>query len=294
MQTQSPLVSIVIPCYNHGKFVQATIQSVIDQTYDNIELIVIDDGSKDGSVDVIKSMVPTCQARFVRFEFRHRPNKGLSETLNEALEWCAGEYYSSLASDDIILNDKVEFQVGFLEENKNILALFGGVKLIDDNNNELKTNLGKPRLYNFKRLIMHKFDLPAPTQMIRLKSIKNVGGYNPSLIIEDWYMWIKLSSIGSIYYINKTFALYRQHDSNISKDLDKMQKGRLDVIHQFKDSVYFKQALNNIKWVNTRENLEMKEDNRLKNIIILFYIRPLKTANFLFKKTARKIKSCLR
>ena len=294
MQPQSPLVSIVIPCYNHEKFVHTAIQSVIDQTYENIELIVIDDGSRDNSIDVIKSMVSTCQARFVRFEFRHRPNKGLSETLNEAVEWCRGEYYSALASDDIILNDKVEFQVGFLEENKNILAVFGGVKLIDESLNELKTSLGKPRLYTFKRLIMHKFDLPAPTQMIRFEAIRKVGAYNPNIIIEDWYMWLKLSSIGNIYYINKNFALYRQHDSNMSKNLKKMQEGRLDVINQFKDSSYYTKALNNVKWLNIRENLEVSDEHKIQNILNLFYIMPVKTANFLFKKLVKKIKLYLR
>ncbi len=104
MNKQKPLVSVVIPCYNHENFVQDSIQSVIDQTYQNIELIIIDDGSKDGSVEKIQEMIPACQERFVRFEFRHRPNKGLSATLNEALEWCEGEYYSPIASDDIILD----------------------------------------------------------------------------------------------------------------------------------------------------------------------------------------------
>ncbi|MGA6331370.1 glycosyltransferase family 2 protein, partial [Acinetobacter baumannii] len=105
---KQPLVSIVIPCYNHANFVQDCIQSVIAQTYQNIELIIIDDGSKDGSVEKIQEFIGECEKRFVRFEFRNRPNKGLSATLNEALEWCQGEYFSAIASDDMMLNDKIE------------------------------------------------------------------------------------------------------------------------------------------------------------------------------------------
>ena len=109
-QSNQPLVSVAIPCYNHERFVQDSIQSIIDQTYQNIELIIIDDGSRDGSVEKIKEMIPACQERFVRFEFRHRPNKGLSATLNEALEWCEGKYFSALASDDIVLKNKIDKQ----------------------------------------------------------------------------------------------------------------------------------------------------------------------------------------
>ena len=67
-QSNQPLVSVVIPCYNHENFVQDCIQSVIDQTYDNIELIIIDDGSKDNSVDKIKEMIGLCEKRFTNFE----------------------------------------------------------------------------------------------------------------------------------------------------------------------------------------------------------------------------------
>lgn len=68
LEKENPLVSIVIPCYNHAQFVQESIQSVIDQDYKNIELIIIDDGSKDNSIDVIKEMIPVCEERFTRFK----------------------------------------------------------------------------------------------------------------------------------------------------------------------------------------------------------------------------------
>ncbi|WP_083829471.1 glycosyltransferase family A protein [Oceanimonas sp. GK1] len=98
----NPLVSVVIPCYNHAQFVQESIQSVIDQDYENIELIIIDDGSKDNSVEVIQEMIPACEERFKRFEFRHRPNKGLCATLNEGIGLAAGDIIGFCSSDDIL------------------------------------------------------------------------------------------------------------------------------------------------------------------------------------------------
>lgn len=76
-----PLVSVVIPCYNHEQFVQEAIQSVIDQDYTNIELLIIDDGSKDSSAEKIEKLIAVCKQRFNRFEFKSRANKGISATL---------------------------------------------------------------------------------------------------------------------------------------------------------------------------------------------------------------------
>lgn len=279
MQYSQPLVSVVIPSYNHEQFVQDSIQSVIDQTYENIELIIIDDGSKDGSLEKIQKMVDICEQRFARFEFRHRANIGLSATLNEALEWCEGKYFSPIASDDIMLKDKTATQVSFLEQNDDTAAVFGGVKLIDNNNMELNERVTEERSYSFKEIIMHEHDLPAPTQMARLELIKKIGGYESNLFIEDWYMWLKLSQNGRIFYLSQIFTLYRQHDSNISKNLTKIHQGRFDVLNNFKDSNYYKASLKNIKWINMHENFIKNKDS--KNLVMMFSID--------FVKTSRKI-----
>ena len=133
MQKNSqPLVSVVIPCYNHEKFVQDSIQSVIDQTYENIELIVIDDGSTDSSVQKIQEMVTICQQRFSRFELRYRKNKGLTATLNEALRWIEGEYYIAIASDDLMVSSRIVRQVEILNQNSEYYACSGSQLKIDD------------------------------------------------------------------------------------------------------------------------------------------------------------------
>ncbi len=81
----SALVTAVIPSYNHAKYIKESIQSMLDQDYENMEMIIIDDGSSDNSIEIIESMIPLCKKRFKRFEFRHRENKGVSATLNEGI-----------------------------------------------------------------------------------------------------------------------------------------------------------------------------------------------------------------
>lgn len=109
----NPLVTIVIPSYNHSKYVINSIQSIIDQDYDNIELLVIDDGSTDNSVEVISNFIECNKIsdRFYRFKFIHRENKGLCATLNEGLKWSNGLYFSPFASDDIALPYKISYLV---------------------------------------------------------------------------------------------------------------------------------------------------------------------------------------
>ncbi|MEG0901309.1 MAG: glycosyltransferase family A protein, partial [Clostridia bacterium] len=111
---------VVIPCYNHESFVQDSIQSVIDQSYQNIELIIIDDGSKDGSVEKIKEMLDLCEERFIRFKFISRENRGISVTLNEAIRWSKGEYWAICSSDDFYHYNKIEKQVTLMHNDKNI------------------------------------------------------------------------------------------------------------------------------------------------------------------------------
>lgn len=283
------LVSIVIPCYNHELYIEDCIKSVINQTYRNIELIIIDDGSKDRSVEVIKEITSVCKQRFVRFEFRSRPNKGLSATLNEALEWCEGEYLSCIASDDMMLPEKTSTQVEFLQKNKNITAVFGGVYLIDKDNTRIMQLKGTNRTYNFEDIIFHKAEIYAPTQMIRTQLVRDVGGYNPDILLEDWYMWLKLSKLGDLYCTQDYFCLYRDHENSLSKQTSKIHEGRFQVLKLFNDSEFYEAAIKNTKWINQRDLLVYGDANKIYHWLCLFRIKPIRTIKLSLKKLIVKI-----
>lgn len=243
--SDQPLVSVVIPCYNHEKFIQDCIQSVIDQTYENIELIIIDDGSKDGSVNEIQQMIEICEKRFTRFEFRYRPNKGLSATLNEALQWCEGEYYSAIASDDMMCITKTESQVNYLKAHKHCAAVFGGVELIDESNNIIGKRVNETKVYSFKEIILNQHDLPASTQLARLKIIKELGGYNTNIKIEDWYMLLKMTvkERVEVHYLDQLMCRYRFHHENFSKNMKLMSIEMVSILQDYRDSKLYKKAL---------------------------------------------------
>lgn len=278
------LVSIVIPCYNHELYIEDCIKSVINQTYRNIELIIIDDGSTDESIRKIEALRKVCEERFIRFEIRSRTNKGLSATLNEALKWCKGEYFSCIASDDMMLPEKTSIQVEFLQKNHSVVAIFGGVYLINNNNTRIMELKGTNRTYNFEDIIFHKAEIYAPTQMIRTQLIRDVGGYNPDVLLEDWYMWLKLSKLGDLYCAQEYFCLYRDHENNLSKQTSKIHEGRFQVLRLFKDSEFYEAAIKTTKWINQRDLLVYGDANKIYHWLCLFRIKPIKTIKLTLKK----------
>lgn len=264
MQSSQPLVSIVIPCYNHEQFVQDSIQSIIDQDYKNIELIIIDDGSEDSSVLQIKKMIIACRQRFVRFEFRVRPNKGLSATLNEALEWANGEYFSPLASDDIALPHKTRFLVDKIYNSKYV-AVFGNVKQIG-NTVGVEEKLEQNE-HTFKDLFMQKMLPAAPAALMKTQEIINIGGYLEGIKLEDWYMWLKLTEKSKrIISFNEVVCLYRMHDTNTINDINHMHLAREQVIQIYSKSTMYREAFRRNLIVKARHTAT---DSILEPIVLL-------------------------
>lgn len=242
--TICPLVSIVIPSYNHERFIQDCIKSVIDQDYENIELIIIDDGSIDRSVEKIKQMIPACETRFTRFRFINRNNKGLSATLNEAIEWCKGKYYSAIASDDILFPTKTSTLLKYLEEDKDLAGVFCGCYILNNEGTRIAYKRVKECFYLFDELILQRVTIIAPTQLLRLDALRSVGGYRVNLYIEDWYMWLVLSERKfKLRGVDLLLVGYRQHPENSSKNALKMLEGRIKIMSFFAGKTQYKKAM---------------------------------------------------
>lgn len=235
-EQSQPLVSMLIPSFNHGLYVQTCIESIIAQDYENIELIIIDDGSMDDSVQKIESMVPACMARFERFEFRSRPNKGLAATINEGLEWSRGKYFAAIASDDLLLTNKTSSLLAHIEAEDDIAGVFSGCEFIDQVGSVVGRMSPMPAYHTFDDVITHKHVIVAPSQLLRLDLVKEVGCYPDGLYIEDWYMWLALTKRGhKLKVVPDQLVKYRRHDSNISRNAIKMFESRKWILDCFKD-----------------------------------------------------------
>ena len=236
-EIEQPLVSIVVPSFNHAPYVQLCIESILAQDYANIELIIIDDGSTDSSAQIIEALAPLCIARFVRFEFYSRPNKGLSATVDEGLRWARGEYFAAIASDDVMFPNKTSTLIQQILGESGVAGVFSGCTLIDAAGAPIQTLRPAPMYYDFSNLMLkRRYCIVASSQLLRRSLLIEVGGYPPNLYIEDWYMWLKLTERGYfLKVIPNVLVGSRQHDSNVSKNAIKMYEGRKAVLGYFSD-----------------------------------------------------------
>lgn len=243
MKDTQPLVSYVIPAYNHEKYICKSIESVIDQDYNNIELIIINDGSTDKTDEKIKNYLLVCQNRFARFKYISRNNKGLTKTLNEAMKWSKGKYFTGHASDDIVLPSKVSILVKEFEGiDESYAAVFGNAKFIDNNSKEIflwqkctqknydnfisfqlacrNFDYKDPDLFGSYKSLLEGNYLPSMSRLMRLDILKKIGGWKENNTIEDWEMWLKLSKKYKFLYVDKILALYRWHEVNSIKTME--------------------------------------------------------------------------
>lgn len=221
----SPLVSVVIPVFNAELFIEAAIASVLSQTFENLELLIIDDGSTDKTLDVVNSTVRRFPGR--RITVISRENRGLSRTLNQGLELTTGKYWAYLGADDIWHTQKLEKQVAELESS-GFAAAFSDCLVIDAGGN-LMSRYGAQFPYHggdiYRDLVWCKFQPASPTNLYRRDALESVGRFNEDQLWEDRDLWIRLAKDNNIAYIDEPLASYRVHAQNGSSvNLDNMYK----------------------------------------------------------------------
>lgn len=214
--SEQPLVSVIIASYNHADYIEASIHSVLAQTYPHIELLVIDDGSKDDSVERIRRLQEQHG-----FDFRVQQNQGLSRTLNAAIERARGDLLAPFGSDDIMLPDRIARQVAWLADKPEVGICGGNIQEIDEHGNQR----GTPKALQQRRLdfedvfLDRKPGVPAPTLMFRRAALTQVGGFDPEVRLEDLLIELKITRAGwFIDALPDVLALYRVHGSNTYKN----------------------------------------------------------------------------
>jgi glycosyltransferase involved in cell wall biosynthesis len=208
---QSPLVSAIIPVYNGSCYITKSIKSVLSQTYQNIEIIVVDDGSRDSTYEKIKPYLG-------RLKYIYQKNQGASAARNKGIMNSAGEYVAFLDHDDIWLPEKIEIQINQMLEHPEIGMVHSNCGFIDADDNHLD-GINWPigaQGKCFKELFIQN-KIMILTVVIRRACLDRVGFFDEGIkYCEDRELWLRLSHKFPIGYIDKCLAYYRIHDSNMS------------------------------------------------------------------------------
>lgn len=213
---KKPIVTVLIPSYNHALYIEQLLNSVIQQSYgyEWIELIVIDDCSRDNSAAIIQKMADEHNFQLIL----NTENQGICANINKGISLAKGKYICISGSDDYWALDKLELQVQHLEKNPKAAVCSGNVIRVDGNGMDLAADkqISAPaRIYTFKEVFLRDFPFSSTCAMIRKSVLTELGGYDETLKIEDYYMWLKIASAGhELHFLQELMGYYRIHATN--------------------------------------------------------------------------------
>lgn len=215
-----PLVSVICISYQHKPFIQEALNSLLSQTYDNIELIILDDASSDGSDELLEELVKEKKHELII----HKMNQGYTKTFNEGLALANGEFIIDFALDDVMLPEFIEKSIdAFTDDNTGVV--FSNADYIDKDSKHLANHTAE--LIRKKMIksvpegdvfewMLRRYFVCTPTMVIRREVFDRLGGYDDSLAHEDLDFWIRSSRIWQYKYIDQVLFKKRKLKTSMS------------------------------------------------------------------------------
>jgi glycosyltransferase involved in cell wall biosynthesis len=213
-----PLVSVIAICYNHASYVEESLASVLAQTYQPIQLIVVDDASSDESVKVIYQFMDKQKDKNIKF-ISLSENQGNCKAFNIGLAQAEGKYVIDLATDDLLLPHCIESQINHFENlGEDYGVVFSDMYLINEKSDIIRQfyprdKAGKllkkvPSGEIYKEILARSF-IGAASMMIRKKVLEEIGGYDESLSYEDYDLWVRTAKNYKYFFIDDTLVKKR-------------------------------------------------------------------------------------
>lgn len=230
--SESPLVSVIIPAYNASQWIAETLSSVIEQDYTHHEIIVINDGSADNTVDIVESFGEAVRCI-------HKENGGQASARNAGIREAKGKYVAFLDADDLWIKEKLKLQVAQLEETGAKWA-YADSFAFDGKSKEILYKFSDKQTQHSGDILKPLFStcfIPSPTPIIQRSVFSNVGLFNEESRMrnrEDWEMWLRISAKYPIVSISSPLAYYRIHSTSAtgSEGHVKSMKGHITVIEE--------------------------------------------------------------
>jgi len=211
--TTLPLVSVIIPAYNAGKYISETIKSVLKQTYSNIEIIIVDDGSTDDTVEKVNKFND-------KVTLLTQKNKGVSCARNNAVSIAKGCWLAFIDADDLWLENKLELQINKLNKLNKLKWSHTNSFYFGENQSGFVTRSDLTKQYSgqvFSKLIINNF-ITTSTIIIKKELFLIHGGFDETLpALEDWQLWMNIAKSEPIHYIKEPLAHYRVYTGSTSR-----------------------------------------------------------------------------
>jgi glycosyltransferase involved in cell wall biosynthesis len=215
-----PRVSITMPVLNGEKYIDEAIESIAAQTYQNFELIVVDDGSTDQTPEHLKRFSGRIDLKCIC----HSERQGIARSVNDGIRQSSGEFIAFLDHDDAWFPGFLETQVAYLDQHPDVGMVHSDFQTIDPDGNILEESialwrkLSRPSGHVFRQLFMDSF-IVGNSVLIRKECLERLGGFDESLRFGDYLLWMRIARHYKIDYVGKVLTQYRQHPSQSTQNI---------------------------------------------------------------------------
>lgn len=231
-----PKVSALVPTYNCAAYLPKALDSALAQTFDDLEVIVIDDGSTDNTREIVERYQ---QANPGKIVYIYQKNQGISFARNAGMRISRGEYFALLDADDQWLPDHLKESVAVLEANPGAGVVHSNITFIRENGEAMETPVRRKEFLSgqvFRNIFLRDADISCPTVVFRKACCDKVGLFDEQLSrlgCEDRELWLRIAQHYPFAYIDKVLALYLVRSSSVSRNMEKMIKARMYVVDKF-------------------------------------------------------------
>jgi glycosyltransferase involved in cell wall biosynthesis len=224
-----PKVSVIIPTHNRIHFLTGAIESVLNQTFQDVEIIVIDDGSTDSTKEIVGTYI---QRNPGKISYYYQPKKGVSVARNTGIGYSKGEFIAFLDSDDMWLPHKLEKQIRTISQ-ESVGFAYSYAYVDEENRKTSKMKPFSPAL-DFNDLFLKEKSIITSTVLIRKEYLHEVGLFDESIgVAEDYDLWARILLKYKAYFIPEPLVIYRKHDKNISDDTEQMLVNGIAIFQKF-------------------------------------------------------------
>lgn len=237
-------VSVIVISYNHAKFIEECINSILNQSYQDVEIIIVDNNSSDNTIKILDAYLKHEKIRVISFS----SNRGIVGGINEGLKYVKGEFVTFFASDDIMMSDRFDRQVNFMDQTPDAAGCFGNMLRINEDgsiNSKGMLPIVKSKEWILDDILYKRVCLYSPSQLYRTEIIfKAITAFPDHIKIEDIWLYHKLLSKGfKLYTIPYLLTLYRVHSTNTHTKFKMMMHEKINILNEYQNCAYYKKAM---------------------------------------------------